>query len=93
MLPEAGSQPGRGVREGRRLRAEAGQPSALKRLGAAVGAQADRRTPVDKMASPCVELSNKMKMPLLGLGTWQVSGRAGRHGSGGRCADEKGKKN
>ncbi|KAM9276425.1 aldo-keto reductase family 1 member B7-like isoform 1-T1 [Cariama cristata] len=24
------------------------------------------------MASPCVELSNKMKMPTLGLGTWQA---------------------
>uniref|UniRef100_A0A8C4P598 aldose reductase n=1 Tax=Dromaius novaehollandiae TaxID=8790 RepID=A0A8C4P598_DRONO len=24
------------------------------------------------MASPCLELSNKMKMPLLGLGTWQA---------------------
>ncbi|XP_072730252.1 aldo-keto reductase family 1 member B10-like isoform X2 [Ciconia boyciana] len=24
------------------------------------------------MASPCVELSNKMKMPILGLGTWQA---------------------
>ncbi|XP_061219964.1 aldose reductase-related protein 2-like isoform X2 [Neopsephotus bourkii] len=24
------------------------------------------------MASPCVELSNKMKMPVLGLGTWQA---------------------
>lgn len=27
------------------------------------------------MASPCVELSNKMKMPILGLGTWQVLGQ------------------
>uniref|UniRef100_A0A8B9I7V0 aldose reductase n=1 Tax=Anser brachyrhynchus TaxID=132585 RepID=A0A8B9I7V0_9AVES len=25
------------------------------------------------MGSPCVELSNKMKMPILGLGTWQAS--------------------
>ncbi|NWS51723.1 AK1BA reductase, partial [Chunga burmeisteri] len=32
----------------------------------------DRRAAADVMASPCVELSNKMKMPTLGLGTWQA---------------------
>ncbi|NWY06797.1 AK1BA reductase, partial [Nothoprocta ornata] len=26
----------------------------------------------DTMASPCMELSNRMKMPILGLGTWQA---------------------
>lgn len=29
------------------------------------------------MAIPCVELSNKMKIPALGLGTWQVPAREG----------------
>ncbi|NXD10555.1 AK1BA reductase, partial [Nothocercus nigrocapillus] len=33
--------------------------------------QTHRQT-ADAMASPCVELSNKMKMPILGLGTWQA---------------------
>ncbi|NXV43240.1 AK1BA reductase, partial [Uria aalge] len=32
----------------------------------------DRRPPTGTMSSPCVELSNKMKMPILGLGTWQA---------------------
>lgn len=40
----------------------------------------DRHTDSGSMAIPCVELSNKMKIPALGLGTWQVP--AGREKGG-----------
>ncbi|RLW01780.1 hypothetical protein DV515_00007684 [Chloebia gouldiae] len=48
-------------------------PAPILTAGSGSGLRAmDGPTDTGSMAIPCVELSNKMKMPALGLGTWQA---------------------